>query len=168
MGRAWFRCGEIRILDSTGAVERIIPFSDSAICITILFLPSWRDFWQNVWKPRSESGRGRFSRQLFPMVQTCSRTINQSGEQKGCLMKTKTSPVTNPMNSAPCRLAFLLLPLVLTLACFAFSPLARAVCQEGCLTNNNTVLGDDALLNNTGSFNTAIGANAQISNTTGG
>jgi len=60
MGRAWFRCGEIRILDSTGAVERIIPFSDSAICITILFLPSWRDFWQNVWKPRSESERGRF------------------------------------------------------------------------------------------------------------
>ena len=82
-------------------------------------------------------------------------------------MKTKTSPVTNPMNSAPCRLAFLLLPLVLTLACFAFSPPARAVCQEGCLTNNNTVLGDDALLNNTGSFNTAIGANALISNTTG-
>src|SRR5437762_2608338 len=82
-------------------------------------------------------------------------------------MKTKTSPVTNPMNSAPCRLAFLLLPLVLTLAWFAFSPLARAVCQEGCLTNNNTVLGDDALLNNTGSFNTAIGANALISNTTG-
>src|SRR5437867_3674714 len=82
-------------------------------------------------------------------------------------MKTKTSPVTNPMNSAPCRLAFLLLPLVLTLACFAFAPPARAVCQEGCLTNNNTVLGDDALLNNTGSFNTAIGANALISNTTG-
>ena len=29
MGRAWFRCGEIRILDSTGAVERIIPFSEA-------------------------------------------------------------------------------------------------------------------------------------------
>ena len=27
--RAWFRSGEIRILDSTGAVERIIPFSEA-------------------------------------------------------------------------------------------------------------------------------------------
>jgi len=53
------------------------------------------------------------------------------------------------------------------LACFALSPQARAVCQEGCLTNNNTALGDDVLLNNTGSFNTAIGASALISNTTG-
>ena len=34
-------------------------------------------------------------------------------------------------------------------ACFAFSPEADAACQEGCLTNNNTVLGDDALLNTT-------------------
>jgi hypothetical protein len=28
-GRACFRCGEIRILDSRGAVERIIPFSEA-------------------------------------------------------------------------------------------------------------------------------------------
>ena len=55
----------------------------------------------------------------------------------------------------------------LALACFALSPQARAVCQEGCLTSNNTVLGDDALLNNTGNFNTAIGASALIFNTTG-
>ena len=41
--------------------------------------------------------------------------------------------------------------IALTLGCFGLSPQARAVCQEGCLTDNNTVLGDDALLNNTGS-----------------
>ena len=55
------------------------------------------------------------------------------------------------------------------LACFAFSPQARAVCQEGCLTSFNTVLGDDAFLNNnTGYNNTAIGAVALQSNTIGG
>src|SRR5882724_1538863 len=57
--------------------------------------------------------------------------------------------------------------IALTLGCFALSQSARAVCQEGCFTNNNTVLGDDALLNNLGVDNTAIGANALYSNTTG-
>ncbi len=57
--------------------------------------------------------------------------------------------------------------IALTLAYFALSPQARAVCQEGCLTNQNTVLGDDALLNNTGSVNTAIGFQALNRNTTG-
>ena len=58
--------------------------------------------------------------------------------------------------------------IALTLGCFGLSPQARAVCQEGCLTNHNTVLGDDALLNNTtGIDNTAIGFNALFSNTTG-
>ena len=58
--------------------------------------------------------------------------------------------------------------IALTLGCFGLSPQARAVCQEGCLTNDNTVLGDDALLNNTtGIDNTAIGFNALFSNTTG-
>jgi len=28
-GRAWFRSGEIHILDSTGNVERVIPFDDT-------------------------------------------------------------------------------------------------------------------------------------------
>ena len=56
----------------------------------------------------------------------------------------------------------------LVLACFAFAPQARAVCQEGCLTNTNTVLGDDALLSNTtGNSNTAIGFQALINNTNG-
>ena len=52
-------------------------------------------------------------------------------------------------------------------SCFALVPQARAACQEGCLTNDNTVLGDDALLNNIGSANTATGFQALFSNTTG-
>jgi hypothetical protein len=59
--------------------------------------------------------------------------------------------------------------IALTLACFALSQQARAVCQEGCLTNANTVLGDDALVNNTtGVFNTATGFDALRFNTNGG
>src|SRR6266567_1263884 len=53
-------------------------------------------------------------------------------------------------------------------ACFALAPQARATCQEGCLTNYNTVLGDDALINNTGlGWNTAIGYHALYNNTIG-
>jgi len=54
-------------------------------------------------------------------------------------------------------------------ACFALSPQALAVCQQGCdPTNDNTFLGDDALLNNTtGSDNTAIGFRALFSLTSG-
>src|SRR5438552_1185499 len=45
---------------------------------------------------------------------------------------------------------------------------ARAVCQVGCLTNNNTVLGDDALFSVTTGFdNTALGFEALFSVTTG-
>jgi hypothetical protein len=68
------------------------------------------------------------------------------------------------MNRSPLR-AFLLIPPLL--ACFALSPQARAVCQEGCLTNQNTVLGEDALLNHTSTNNTAIGFNALLETTTG-
>jgi hypothetical protein len=63
-----------------------------------------------------------------------------------------------------------LLPLLiaLTLGFFGLSPQAHAVCQEGCLTNNNTALGDDALISNmTGFNNTAMGFVALSSNTTG-
>ena len=53
-------------------------------------------------------------------------------------------------------------------ACFALVPQARATCQDACSTNNNTVQGDDALINNTtGRFNTALGAHALDANTTG-
>jgi hypothetical protein len=79
-------------------------------------------------------------------------------------MNMKTSARTNSLNLSPVRLALLLIPFVLT--CFAFSPPARAVCQEGCETNSNTFLGEDALLNlTTGVDNTAIGFNALYSNT---
>ncbi len=58
--------------------------------------------------------------------------------------------------------------IVLVLTCLALSPQARAVCQEGCLTNDNTVLGDDALVNNTtGTHNVAVGSGALESNTSG-
>src|SRR4029077_7696470 len=55
----------------------------------------------------------------------------------------------------------------LALACFAPSPTAQAVCQEGCDTSSNTFLGEDALNSNTGHTNTAIGAWALLFNTTG-
>ena len=80
-------------------------------------------------------------------------------------MKTTTLPLKHSMNLPPVRLALLLIPLAL--ACFALSPQARATCQEGCLTNLNTVLGEDALLNSTGGANTANGYQALFSNTEG-
>jgi Chaperone of endosialidase len=62
------------------------------------------------------------------------------------------------------KTTILLFSIVLAFLSVTVSPQARAVCQEGCLTNNNTVLGDDALLNNTtGSDNTAIGFDALFS-----
>src|SRR5438132_14334584 len=80
-------------------------------------------------------------------------------------MKTIPLGLRNSMNRSPVC-AFVLIPL--TLACFALSPQARAVCQDGCdLTNANTFLGDNALLNATGGTNTAIGSNALLRNTSG-
>jgi len=60
-----------------------------------------------------------------------------------------------------------LIPLVL--ACFALTPQARAQgCNQGCDSNNNTVLGIGALQNNvSGGSNTAIGWEALYFNTTG-
>ena len=69
------------------------------------------------------------------------------------------------MNRTSCPRALLLISL--GVACVALSPQARGTCQQGCLTNENTVFGDDALLNNTGDDNTAVGFNALLSNTTG-
>jgi endosialidase-like protein len=81
-------------------------------------------------------------------------------------MKMNTSRATKLMNRSPVRLSLLLIPFALV--CFALSPQARAACQEGCLTNDNTALGDDALLNNTGFDNTAVGSEALEFNVTGG
>jgi len=80
-------------------------------------------------------------------------------------MKTTTLPLKNSTNRGSSHLAFLLISFAL--ACFALSQ-ARADCQEGCLANENTVLGDDALINNAGGVNnTVIGFNALFSNTVG-
>jgi Chaperone of endosialidase len=58
--------------------------------------------------------------------------------------------------------------IALTLGCFGLSPQAQADCHEGCdLNNNNTFLGDDALMNNTGDVNVAVGSIALSMNTTG-
>jgi len=65
----------------------------------------------------------------------------------------------------------LLVAPVFTIVCFALSPQARAVCQQGCGTpgQEDTVLGEDALLNDTdGSQNTAVGSSALYSNKYGG
>jgi hypothetical protein len=73
----------------------------------------------------------------------------------------------NPLTQSKNTILLLVLT-ALTLACFALSPQAQAVCQEGCLTNNNTVLGDDALISVTTGFdNTALGFEALFSVTTG-
>src|SRR5436309_15247543 len=82
-------------------------------------------------------------------------------------MRTRTSHMRNSMNRCPMRLVFLLIPLVLA-AWFALAPTTRAVCQDGCLANFSTVQGDNALLNNTGSSNTAVVFAALFSNTFGG
>src|SRR5437762_3415953 len=82
-------------------------------------------------------------------------------------MKTKTLQSRNSIRCASCRIAFLLIPLTLT--CFALSPHGRAVCQQGCDLNDNTFLGDDALVNNTtGGGNTAVGDGALYNNTGNG
>ena len=70
------------------------------------------------------------------------------------------------MNRSPVRRAF---PLItFALGCFTLAPQARAVCQEACLTNDGTALGEDALISNTtGTDNVALGHEALSSNTTG-
>ena len=85
------------------------------------------------------------------------------------LWHMKTTPLRSKyaMNLSPMRLGMLLIPPAL--ACFALAPQARADCLQGCnLTRFNTFLGADALLNNTsGTNNTATGAGALTFNTTG-
>ena len=81
-------------------------------------------------------------------------------------MKTTTVQLRHSMNRAPLPLALLLIPLAL--ACFVLSATAWATCQNGCLTSENTVLGDDALSSDTTGFqNTATGFKALFSNTIG-
>jgi hypothetical protein len=57
--------------------------------------------------------------------------------------------------------------IALTLGCFGLSPQAQAVCQQGCGGDvGNTFLGEDALLNNFGVWNTAVGFKALANNDT--
>jgi hypothetical protein len=80
-------------------------------------------------------------------------------------MKTIILLFRNSMKRSLLRRSLFIIPL---LASLALSPTGRSACQEGCLTNQNTVLGDDALLSNTtGVSNTAIGFNALYGNTQG-
>jgi hypothetical protein len=54
------------------------------------------------------------------------------------------------------------------LICLALAPQAPAICQQGCLVNENTALGDDALINTTAGYNnTAVGFEALSANTVG-
>jgi hypothetical protein len=81
-------------------------------------------------------------------------------------MKTTILPLKNSLNRSPLQCGFIFV--VLVLSGLALSPAARAVCQEGCDTNSDTFLGDDALISDTtGHDNTAIGVNALLSNTSG-
>lgn len=80
-------------------------------------------------------------------------------------MKTTIVPSKHSRTCAPLRLTFLI-PLVLV--CFALAPRARATCQQDCLANENTALGEDALVSlTTGYHNTGIGFDALSANTTG-
>src|SRR6266571_2729444 len=87
-------------------------------------------------------------------------------------MKTKnmtTLHLRKSINRPPQRRGFLVIPLAVALAWFAFSPQARGLCQEFCNDNlANTFLGTSAGANNTtGNNNTAVGFFALNSNTTG-
>jgi Chaperone of endosialidase len=72
------------------------------------------------------------------------------------------NPLTQSKNTT-------ILPALIALTLgFGLSPQARAVCRQGCdLSTGSTFLGDDALLNNTGAANTAIGSGALMSNSVG-
>src|SRR6516162_306457 len=102
----------------------------------------------------------------FPSFRPTIAELTRRGNRKVCFMKAKTSPATNSMDRSPLQRGFLVTALALT--CLAVGPQARATCVEGCLTNNNTALGDGALVNDTtGGDNIAIGVEALFANTTG-
>jgi trimeric autotransporter adhesin len=157
----------------------------------------WVD-WENVWQRdrKGKSGPFEIARVVVRVDHVASFIVNANHGvpirlaklarffENSVHMKTTTLQLRKLMNRSPLRCACLLIPLVL--GWFALSPTAQAVCQEGCLTNQNTVLGEDALFSNTtgddntatgfaalfsnttGNNNTAIGVNALLSNTTGG
>src|SRR6266550_2136340 len=136
----------------------------------IFVLAKLARFWQDLQKPRFESGRERFSRQLLSLFQTGSSRINQSGG-KACLMKTKTSLKTHSMNRSfrHCGRVMGLFS-ALALIWVALLPAVRAVDPppDGGYPNGNTAEGTDALFSVTTGFdNAALGFNALYSVTTG-
>jgi uncharacterized coiled-coil protein SlyX len=79
-----------------------------------------------------------------------------------------SAPARNSMKCSPLRRAFLLIPLLL--ACFGFSPTARAVlpAPDGGYGGNNTAEGTGSLFNlTTGVWNSAFGFRALYKNSTG-
>jgi hypothetical protein len=107
-------------------------------------------------RARSRNRNSSLRKQLPKICGNFARQIPDNHDEKNKPMKTTT------------KTTYLFFA-VFMLACFAPSPQARAVCQQGCdLTNFNTFLGDDALISNTsGTDNMAIGKAALFSNTTG-
>jgi len=91
------------------------------------------------------------------------------GEQKRhnlARMNMTTLPLKHSMNRSHLRVGFL--SILLAVVCFPLATQAQATCQEGCLTNQNTVFGDDALLElTTGMNNTAVGFEALLATTAG-
>jgi len=72
----------------------------------------------------------------------------------------------NSRSRPPLRYSSVLIALAFAL--FAVPLTARAACQEGCLTDENTALGEDALLSlTTGTENVALGYHALQGTTTG-
>ena len=64
--------------------------------------------------------------------------------------------------------SMILMAILPVLACFAFLPGARAICNEGCGSNFNTFEGENALINDTtGAANTAFGWFALFTNLDG-
>ena len=98
---------------------------------------------------------------------------NNKPERKGAMknpvqLTEAITPIQSSLRPHPGDAGPLLILLTFALAWFAFSPPARAVCEDTCLGNYNTAQGEDALFSlTTGAGNTALGFNALYSNTTG-
>ena len=75
------------------------------------------------------------------------------------------TPIVNPAKRTLFQRRF---AVIIAFACLALSPAARAACQNGCASVEETFLGDNALISvTTGNRNTAIGFNALQLDTTG-
>src|SRR6266568_1233337 len=73
-------------------------FGSASSSRVIFVLAKLARFWQDLQKPRFESGRERFSRQLLSLFQTGSSRINQSGGWKGLFDENENFTQTHSMN----------------------------------------------------------------------